>query len=163
MHVIERSHPADVSRSTDLLPSLIASEAALWCTPEFVVETGEPAEKILDLAGNRRVDLIVMGAHQMRGLAGAPTHLAITTAHKVAGPVSRVDSSSLNAPQHSPGGGGGFHGFGSGLREVPSGLCTTVGTTAPDLFGLDDCACAQSRRPSGGDPRIHRVSRARVS
>jgi nucleotide-binding universal stress UspA family protein len=83
MHVIERRHPADFSWSAHLLDNLIMSEAELWCTPECVVETGDPADKIRSLANERQVDLIVMGAHQMSGFPGVPTHLAITTAHKV--------------------------------------------------------------------------------
>jgi hypothetical protein len=34
------------------LESLVPADAKLWCEPYFVVETGDPAEKILHTAGN---------------------------------------------------------------------------------------------------------------
>jgi nucleotide-binding universal stress UspA family protein len=83
MHVVERRHPADFSWAAHLLDNLVTSEAEFWCTPECVVETGDPAEKICEVASERQAELIVMGAHQTGGLGPVPTHLAITTAHKV--------------------------------------------------------------------------------
>lgn len=43
------------------LRALIPAEAAAWCKPEFLVRFGFPGEGILRLAGEREVDLIVMG------------------------------------------------------------------------------------------------------
>ncbi len=83
LHVLEPSEVGDPPRSLALLHSLVPSEAELWCVPECVVESGDIPEKILDVAARRHVDLIVMGAHQSRGFPGAPTHLPITTAHKI--------------------------------------------------------------------------------
>ena len=41
----------------------IPPEAGLWCEPEVVVQCGDPAERILGVAGERPADLIVMGLH----------------------------------------------------------------------------------------------------
>jgi nucleotide-binding universal stress UspA family protein len=53
------------------------------CKPECFVERGDPAERILDLAKLRCIDLIVLGVEQERGVPGAATHLPTATAHKV--------------------------------------------------------------------------------
>jgi nucleotide-binding universal stress UspA family protein len=55
----------------------------LWCEPVCLVEEGEPAEKILEVAMRRNADLIVLGARPAKGLLGAGTHLKAGTAHKV--------------------------------------------------------------------------------
>jgi len=61
----------------------VPDEAEVWCEPEYFVERGDPAERILDLANLREVDLIVLGAQPERGVPGAATNLPIATAHKV--------------------------------------------------------------------------------
>jgi nucleotide-binding universal stress UspA family protein len=66
-----------------MLRDLVPPESELWCEPRFVVEEGAVAEKILDVANRKRVDLIVLGVHRPTGFPGAATHLAISTAHKV--------------------------------------------------------------------------------
>ena len=83
LHVLEPGVVGDLPRSAELLRNLVPSEAELWCVPEYVVESGDVSEKILTVAAQRQVDLIVMGAHQARGMPGAPTHLPIATVHKV--------------------------------------------------------------------------------
>jgi len=83
LHVIEPQESPDRSRFAALLRNLVPTEADLWCCPEFHVERGDAADRILDLAAHRRVDLIVMGARQLGGFPGAATHLSITTAYKV--------------------------------------------------------------------------------
>jgi nucleotide-binding universal stress UspA family protein len=65
------------------LRQLVPDEAAAWCKPEYFVECGEAAERILDLANLHDVDLIVLGAQPETGVPGASTHLPIATAHKV--------------------------------------------------------------------------------
>ena len=75
---------ADVTTSTDkLLRKLVPPEAEAWCKPEYFVERGDPAEKILEIAKLRETDLIVLGVRPEEGVPGAATHLAIATAHKV--------------------------------------------------------------------------------
>jgi len=77
-------HPEDlVKSSTRLLRNLVSKEAELWCEPRFAVEQGSPAERILEVAKQRKADLIVLGVRRPSGLPGAATHLPIATAHKV--------------------------------------------------------------------------------
>lgn len=72
-----------VESSRHLLQDLVPEEAKSWCKAEFLVERGDPAERILDLANLREVDLIVLGAQRERGVPGSATHLSTSTAHKV--------------------------------------------------------------------------------
>jgi nucleotide-binding universal stress UspA family protein len=90
LHVIgdpkagEFVHPEDlVTSSLRLLRNVVSPEAPLWCEPRFVVETGSAAEKILQVAGKQKADLIVLGVHRPSGFPGAATHLPLATAHKV--------------------------------------------------------------------------------
>jgi nucleotide-binding universal stress UspA family protein len=62
------------------LRQLVPQDADLWCEPNYLVEQGIPAEKILETADRRNADLIVLGAHPARWLA---THLNAGTVHKV--------------------------------------------------------------------------------
>jgi nucleotide-binding universal stress UspA family protein len=90
LHVIKDAevgdllHPEElVKSSTQLLRNLVSQEAELWCEPRFAVEQGSPAEKILEVAKQRKADLIVLGVHQLAGFPGAATHLPMAIAHKV--------------------------------------------------------------------------------
>lgn len=90
LHVVEDPDVGDLVIPHDLLESskrrlagLVPPEAELWCAPEYCVERGAVAEKILDAAQNRNADLIVMGVQPPSGFPGAATHLPIATAHKV--------------------------------------------------------------------------------
>jgi nucleotide-binding universal stress UspA family protein len=90
LHVIEEAksnelvRPADVMASSmRLLRDLVPAEAELWCVPEYVIEYGGAAEKILDVATRCKADLIVLGARRPSGVPGAASHLPIATAHKV--------------------------------------------------------------------------------
>lgn len=65
LHVIDGGR--DVARDklagiTEQLKSLVPPEAAMWCTPEFRVAAGHPADVILKTADDMRAELIVMGA-----------------------------------------------------------------------------------------------------
>jgi nucleotide-binding universal stress UspA family protein len=64
------------------LRNLVPSETELWCVPKAFVESGQAAEKILDVAEELAVDLIVLGPKRMPVVPGA-THLAMGTAYKV--------------------------------------------------------------------------------
>ncbi|MGO9126234.1 MAG: universal stress protein [Terriglobales bacterium] len=48
----------------EALRALVPAEAEAWCQPEFVVRFDFPAEGILQLAGERDADLIVMGVRK---------------------------------------------------------------------------------------------------
>jgi nucleotide-binding universal stress UspA family protein len=90
VHVIAEEKPGDLILPGELLESserrlheLVPAEAELWCVPQFAVEQGPVAEKILEVAETRKADLIVLGVHRPSGFPGAATHLSIATAHKV--------------------------------------------------------------------------------
>jgi nucleotide-binding universal stress UspA family protein len=90
LHVVPEAKPGDLvswfdvqESSKQLLRKLVPADAEACCKPEYFVERGDPAERILDLANLRAVDLIVLGAQPEKGIPGAATHLAIATAHKV--------------------------------------------------------------------------------
>jgi nucleotide-binding universal stress UspA family protein len=90
LHVIADEKPGDlilpgelVKGSEQRLRKLVPPEAELWCEPRFVVEQGAAAETILQVAKNRRADLIVLGVRRPTGFPGAATHLPMATAHKV--------------------------------------------------------------------------------
>lgn len=65
------------------LRELVPEEANLWCTPHFVLESGNPAEKILEVAEREKAELIVLGAHMEEGIPGASTHLPTATIHRI--------------------------------------------------------------------------------
>jgi len=67
----------------DLLRKLVPAEAEARCKPEFFVERGSPADRILELAHLRESGLIVLGVKAEEGIPGAATHLPIATAHKI--------------------------------------------------------------------------------
>jgi nucleotide-binding universal stress UspA family protein len=90
LHVVPEPKPGELvswfdvlESSKQMLRNLVPPEAEAWCKSEYFVERGEAAERILDLANVRGVDLIVLGAQPERGVPGAASHLPITTAHKV--------------------------------------------------------------------------------
>ncbi|MGC1485359.1 MAG: universal stress protein [Candidatus Acidiferrum sp.] len=90
LHVIPEPQPGDLVSAHDvcqaakgLLRKLVPEEAEAWCKPEFFVERGNPADRILELAHLRQSDLIVLGVKQEEGVPGAATHLPIATAHKI--------------------------------------------------------------------------------
>jgi nucleotide-binding universal stress UspA family protein len=90
LHVVPERKPGELvswfdvqESSKQRLRKLVSAEAEAWCKPEYFVERGDPAERILDLANLRAADLIVLGAQPEKGIPGAATHLPIATAHKV--------------------------------------------------------------------------------
>ena len=90
LHVVPEARPGELvvwsdvrDSSKQLLRKLVPDDAEDWCRPEYFVERGDAAERILDLANLREVDLIVLGAQPERGVPGAATHLPIATAHKI--------------------------------------------------------------------------------
>jgi nucleotide-binding universal stress UspA family protein len=90
LHVIEEPKVGELVVPQDLMESskrhlakIVPPEAELWCVPDFVVERGSVAEKILEVAKNRKADLIVLGIHEASGFPGAASHLPMSTAHKI--------------------------------------------------------------------------------
>jgi nucleotide-binding universal stress UspA family protein len=90
VHVIPEPKAGDLVSASEvataaheLLRKLVPEEALAWCKPEYFVERGNPAERILELARRRESDLIVLGVKPEEGVPGAATHLPIATAHKV--------------------------------------------------------------------------------
>lgn len=90
LHVIEEPKTGDlvrpfdlVSSSTHLLHKLVPPEAENWCAPEFAVEQGVVAEKILEVARNSEANLIVLGSRRPSGIPDAATHPPIGTVYKV--------------------------------------------------------------------------------
>jgi len=65
------------------LRNLIPPRTELSCDPKTLVESGEPAQKILDLAEELAMDLIILGVKPAPALPGASTHLGMSTAYKV--------------------------------------------------------------------------------
>jgi nucleotide-binding universal stress UspA family protein len=105
LHVIEKreanemSVPGDsVETSAHRLAALLPTDAGLWCKPTVIVEQGQPAEKILQVAGARDADLIVLGVHAPEGIPGAATHLARATVHKV---IAHAKCPVLTVPEKS--------------------------------------------------------------
>jgi nucleotide-binding universal stress UspA family protein len=65
------------------LRSLVPPESNHWCEPEFKVERGRAAEKIMWTAIALGADLIVLGVKGLGGHIGAATHITRRTAHQV--------------------------------------------------------------------------------
>jgi nucleotide-binding universal stress UspA family protein len=90
LHVLPDAQTGDFVVPQDLVESsktrlehMMPPDAEMWCAPEYLVERGDVAEKILDVAKRRDADLIVLGVHKAEGVPGAATHLPMATAHKV--------------------------------------------------------------------------------
>jgi nucleotide-binding universal stress UspA family protein len=90
LHVIgeeklgELVHAKNYVESTQRrLRELVPSEAKFWCEPNFRVEQGPAAEKIMEVAIALGADLIVLGVRGVVGHMGATTHLFRPTAHRV--------------------------------------------------------------------------------
>jgi nucleotide-binding universal stress UspA family protein len=64
------------------LHEIVPPEAVLWCRPETVVEHGDPATRILAVANEKKVDLIVLGTRNT-GHVMVTSHLEKTIAHTV--------------------------------------------------------------------------------
>ena len=88
LHVIEGyagvyRAPGPIEFALQRLEKLVPEEASLWCSPEPVVESGSPAECILQKAAESEADLIVLGVRPAARHLAAATHLPWATAHKV--------------------------------------------------------------------------------
>lgn len=88
LHVIEKFYgvmrPDEVEASAvQKMQNLVPDKGELWSEARYAVAEGKPAEKILEVAKNRKSDLIVLGVRKPKGVPGGATHLAIAVAHKV--------------------------------------------------------------------------------
>jgi nucleotide-binding universal stress UspA family protein len=87
MHVVKVPlEPLDspavlVSEAEKTLHALVPHDAPRECLPEYVVLFGEPANEILNVARERKADLIVLGLKPTEDHLGMATHLAPATAH----------------------------------------------------------------------------------
>jgi|SRR5487761_224348 len=65
------------------LGELIAEDTELWCRPETIVDYGNPAEKILEVAKRYGADLMILGISSAASHAGDATRVERATAYKV--------------------------------------------------------------------------------
>jgi len=70
---------ADERRLRELLPG----DEGMWSPSRCIVEEGEPAKKILEVAKRVHADVIVLGVHKANGIPGAATHLPVSIVHHV--------------------------------------------------------------------------------
>jgi nucleotide-binding universal stress UspA family protein len=79
----ELVHPSELMDATmRQMKQLVPLEAEAWCKPRFIAETGEPAQKILQVAELNKADLIVLGVKRVDRAIGL-THIPWTIAHKI--------------------------------------------------------------------------------
>ena len=90
IHVVDLHKIANVVNREEVIETcerklrdMVPEEAKAWCTPHYVVQLGEPVEKIFETTERTDADLIVLGVHQPEGVPGAATHLPIATVHKL--------------------------------------------------------------------------------
>jgi nucleotide-binding universal stress UspA family protein len=89
LHGLERPHvgTVDLESNSDFLvrrlQELVPKDAELWCHPEYFVQFGLPAERILQFSATHGTDLIVMGVRPTHGTVSTVTHLAHTTAQHI--------------------------------------------------------------------------------
>src|SRR5207245_1493738 len=90
LHVVEEAkvgelvHPEHYVGSTlRQLRKLVPPDADTWCEPNFLVEHGPAAEKILETAIAMGTDLMVLGVRGAASGIGTMTHLLRPTAHKI--------------------------------------------------------------------------------
>lgn len=65
------------------LRTLVPAEAEPWCEPNYKVEHGQEADKILEVADALGADLVVLGISRKQAGTGAMTHLVQSIAHRV--------------------------------------------------------------------------------
>jgi nucleotide-binding universal stress UspA family protein len=65
------------------LRELVPDDAQLPSAAHYLVEEGEPMDKILEVAARTDAALIVLDVHQPKNVTGAATHLPIATVHHV--------------------------------------------------------------------------------
>jgi nucleotide-binding universal stress UspA family protein len=71
-----------VAEAMHQLHEIVPPEAGLWCRPETVVEHGEPAARILEVAKQKKADLLVLGIRGTSHMLVA-SHLERSIAHTI--------------------------------------------------------------------------------
>jgi Universal stress protein family len=71
-----------VAEAMHQLHEIVPPEAGHWCRPETVVEHGEPAERILEVAKQGSADLIVLGLGDASHVL-ADSHLERSMTHRI--------------------------------------------------------------------------------
>lgn len=80
----ELVHPEQFAESIERrLKNLVPVEAHFWCKPNFRMEKGHAAEKIMEVAIALGADLIVLGVRSLAGHIGTATHVTRHTAHRI--------------------------------------------------------------------------------
>ena len=77
----DKGSELSVAEALHRLDETVSCTTKLRSRPEMLVEHGEPAARIVEVAKQKQADLIVMGARNTRNLA--TTHLEIGTVHNV--------------------------------------------------------------------------------
>ena len=80
---VDKQFELSVAEAIHRLYEITPKDAKFGLPPEVIVEFGEPAERIVAAAQQRRADLIVLGVRDAAGRMGAATHLERAIAHKV--------------------------------------------------------------------------------
>jgi nucleotide-binding universal stress UspA family protein len=89
LHVLQRPlpgvEPSDATSELAFhqLEELVPLGTGLCSHPDYFVQFGDPAERILRFASAHDIDLIVMGLHPKHKAITAVTHLAHTTAQNI--------------------------------------------------------------------------------
>ncbi len=114
LHVLARHSPKNglaeqqlVSAIKRLLRSLVPDTAGFWEEPQWLVEQGDPAARIVEIANERGSGMVVLGARTPRNVPGAGSHFKAGVAHDVlvraACPVLTIrgsaESTSANEPR----------------------------------------------------------------
>jgi len=90
LHVVGESKPGELVHAEQYadsirrhLRSLMPPEAEPWCEPNYMVQHGREADKIMEAATALGADLIVLGVRGAEGAMTAATHMARPIAHRV--------------------------------------------------------------------------------
>jgi nucleotide-binding universal stress UspA family protein len=78
----ENKQGLTVAEAMHQLHEIVPPEAGLWCRPETVVEHGEPAARIIEVAKQSKADLIVLGIRGTRHILMA-SRFERTIAHTI--------------------------------------------------------------------------------
>jgi nucleotide-binding universal stress UspA family protein len=89
VHVLEPQKPGELVHSSELVSgcaarmrSLIPADAVPWCEPNTLIEVGQAAEQILNVAKARHSQLVVLGVKAASNFPAA-TRLPWAVAHKI--------------------------------------------------------------------------------
>jgi nucleotide-binding universal stress UspA family protein len=89
VHIVEPRNPGEVINSAELVSgcaarmrSLIPADSEFRCGANTLIEVGQPAEQILNVAKARRSQLIVLGVKTASSLTAA-AHLPWAIAHRI--------------------------------------------------------------------------------